>query len=346
VAHIFKTKDGRYRVNFGGRGKRRYRREFNTRAAAEQFLESIKAGSPVDETKLRDLVAQYLHRAEKIGIKGANTIRCDRQRLGVFVDWCPVSAMTKITARTIRDFQDYYFDNAPFTAPNHRRQSNPKATWEKYRQILSAFFNWCIRRDLMKTNPLAGPAGREFKIKLQKRIPQRILSGDELTKLFQYFDSLGSPHVSAFFRLLAYTGMRLAEAMNLKWGAVDLDAGTIQVVKSKSKGVRTIPISEKLSPWLEQLPQNTEYVLDSGMGTKLYRDSHWWSLLREATNACKLKPARIHDLRHTFAASLAMQNVHIKTIQELMGHSDIHSTLIYLNFQPAHYKEAVNKLPF
>ena len=55
---------------------------------------------------------------------------------------------------------------------------------------------------------------------------------------------------------------------------------------------------------------------------------------------------RIHDLRHTFASHLVMSGVDLPTIQKLLGHSDIQTTMIYSHLAPDHLVGAVNKLSF
>jgi integrase len=54
----------------------------------------------------------------------------------------------------------------------------------------------------------------------------------------------------------------------------------------------------------------------------------------------------LHDLRHTFASHLSMAGVPIPVIKELMGHSDIATTMIYAHLSPSTYKEAISKLDF
>jgi site-specific recombinase XerD len=54
----------------------------------------------------------------------------------------------------------------------------------------------------------------------------------------------------------------------------------------------------------------------------------------------------LHDLRHTYASHLTMAGVPIPVIKELLGHSDIATTMIYAHLSPDIHKAAVNKLPF
>ena len=53
---------------------------------------------------------------------------------------------------------------------------------------------------------------------------------------------------------------------------------------------------------------------------------------------------KLHTLRHTYASHLVMNGVDLPTVQRLMGHSDIQTTMIYAHLAPDHLVDAVNKL--
>ena len=59
-----------------------------------------------------------------------------------------------------------------------------------------------------------------------------------------------------------------------------------------------------------------------------------------------IEPANIHTFRHTFASHLVMNGVDLPTVQKLMGHSNITTTMIYAHLAPEHLKGAVDKLEF
>ena len=54
---------------------------------------------------------------------------------------------------------------------------------------------------------------------------------------------------------------------------------------------------------------------------------------------------KVHTLRHTFASHLVMQGVDLPTVQRLMGHASVETTMIYAHLAPDHLSKAVNKLP-
>jgi len=59
-----------------------------------------------------------------------------------------------------------------------------------------------------------------------------------------------------------------------------------------------------------------------------------------------IEPGNIHTFRHSFASHLIMSGVDLPTVQKLMGHSDIETTMIYAHLAPEHLKGAVDKLDF
>lgn len=339
-----------YHVNFIHRG-RRYRVHFSNgehpdpKLAAEKFIQSVLAGEqPPAAASIETLVDKYLTWSTRVRNKSPKTVRSDRQRLSVFLTWVKterIRSARAISVNTIRAFQEYYFANAPFS--QHRRKGNPVATWEKYRQVLSAFFNWCSERDAMDKNPLSKK--REFVLPAHRKRPE-IFSPEEMEQLFAYFDSMESPAISAFFRFLAYTGCRLSEATHLRWTEIDLRLGEVSFIQTKNYEPRTVPIAAPLQPFLAALSSKNTYVFDSGQDTPIYHDSWWWKLLRQATTALQMKPRPIHAFRHTFGSSLAEQDVNLATIKELMGHRRIETTLIYLQFTKKKKREAVGQLPF
>ena len=58
-----------------------------------------------------------------------------------------------------------------------------------------------------------------------------------------------------------------------------------------------------------------------------------------------IKNATLHTFRHTFASWLVMENIDLPTIAQLLGHSDIKTTMIYSHLAPDHVKKAVERLP-
>jgi integrase len=148
------------------------------------------------------------------------------------------------------------------------------------------------------------------------------------------------------------TGMRAGELLGLR--GVDVIAGKLlvrqalvrgKVTTPKSHKPREIPLNLRATSAIGELaPRPEQYVFRNidGSGPLTY------AMIRKPLwRACKhagLRRIGWHVLRHTFASHLAMLGVPLKTIQELLGHSDIRMTMRYAHLSPVAKVEAVAKL--
>ena len=88
---------------------------------------------------------------------------------------------------------------------------------------------------------------------------------------------------------------------------------------------------------------------DLVFGSELTRHSKNWlrdQLKKIAKRAEIADLTRLHTLRHTFASHLVMNGVDLPSVQRLMGHSDIQTTMIYAHLAPEHLANAVKKIGF
>ena len=221
-----------------------------------------------------------------------------------------------------------------------------KATWDKYRLILSAFFNFCVDNSIIELNPIAGK--KEFKVKYNRPVP-RWFSPEELKTLFNYFDTKDNLIISCFYRFLPYSGLRVSEAINLKWINVNLKSKIIIVTGStKSHQNRNVPLNNTIYEYLIKLkkmhPGNL--VFNNGNGEKYKTYDAWYKMLQTALKNCDIPPGGLHGFRHAFGSGLGRIDTHPKKIQELMGHSSIETAMIYCNFFPSDLIAPVNNLPF
>lgn len=139
------------------------------------------------------------------------------------------------------------------------------------------------------------------------------------------------------------TGMRKGEILNLKWSEVDMIAGIIRIEKAKNNETRSLPINGKLYDLLISMKcdAGTQYVFAHKNG-KPYRDIR--DGFKAALRRAGIGNFRFHDLRHTFASRLAMKNVGIRIIQELLGQKTIAMTTRYSHLSIKSLREAVDKL--
>ncbi len=113
------------------------------------------------------------------------------------------------------------------------------------------------------------------------------------------------------------------------------------LMMTKNNNVRVIPINDTLYKALAEMPHKTPFVFSNGNGGHIGDVKHGF------TSACKragITDFRFHDLRHTYASHLAMRGVHIRALQELLGHKTLAMTQRYSHLAPEQLQNAVKLL--
>ena len=156
----------------------------------------------------------------------------------------------------------------------------------------------------------------------------------------------------------AMTGMRQGELLALRWRDIDWSARRVRVRRSYERGEfgppksrrssRSVPLADRLAGELDLLHQETRWRGDDDLvfahphtGKPMDR-SKLLRRFKAALAAGGVRQVRFHDLRHTFGTRMAGQGVPMRTLQEMLGHRDFKTTLIYADYTPnAHEAEWV-----
>jgi len=178
----------------------------------------------------------------------------------------------------------------------------------------------------------------------------RFLTPTEVTSLLSEVRSVSEPA----YRLTAgavFTGARLGELAALTWGNVDLVAGDLTLVHTKTGKPRTIPITPQLHEILTELPKSGpgELVFTDAKGGP-HREQPW--AFRKAVRTLKLNEGRkdrrewicFHSLRHTAASLLLAAGVDIRTLQTLFGWSTLQMLSRYTHVEREAKGLAMGKL--
>ena len=171
----------------------------------------------------------------------------------------------------------------------------------------------------------------------KRRIPS-VLTKDEVAGLLAHMDG----QTALLARLLYGTGMRLMEGMRLRIKDVDFDRHVIIVREAKGGKDRVVMTPHALEQkypkvghtwgWFWMFPSPT-LSIDPRSGVErrhhLYEDRVQRALKKAVALAGISKPVSVHTLRHSFATHLLQAGTDIRTVQELLGHSDVSTTMIY-----------------
>ena len=205
------------------------------------------------------------------------------------------------------------------------------------------------------------------------RPPRVEMSTLTLDQLLRLFEAAHGTRMYAVFVLLGTTGMRLGEALGLKWEDIDLPGrrlvirralqrqtgnGLLFVEPKTSRSRRTVHLTELAVDALVEHKDHTELLrrvardrwresglvftstVGDGMEAGVVNDN-----LRRLLAKADLPHIRVHDLRHTVATILLQGGAHPKLVQDLLGHSTVTLTLdTYSHVTPALHLEATRRL--
>ena len=159
------------------------------------------------------------------------------------------------------------------------------------------------------------------------------------------------PHGRTILEFLLQTGSREDETLRLQWSAVDLKRGALSYRRREDwrpKGSeREIALRPELIDRLGKLPRSAEqpFVFLDREG-KPIAPRTFERAIQRLIKLAEIPRATLHDFRHTFASHLAMAGVPLPTIQQLLGHKDIQTVMIYAHLSPQHLRDSVGALPF
>ena len=200
---------------------------------------------------------------------------------------------------------------------------------------IKTFYRFMLREKIIKQDPtslLESP-------KLWKKIPS-VLSLVEVEALISRPDlrRRGGIRDRAILELLYATGMRVSELAQLKVEDANLDIGFVRCLGKGSKE-RIIPVGRKAIACLKRyIEKERPYFLKRRLTNALFltrlnkrisRQSIWKMIKRYARQARLKKEIRPHILRHSFATHLLERGADLRSVQEMLGHSDISTTQIY-----------------
>ncbi len=198
---------------------------------------------------------------------------------------------------------------------------------------IRSFYGFLLKEKMLETDPTENIKN----FKSEGKIPE-ILTGPEVEILLSQpkENTLLGYRDKALLELLYATGMRVTELINLNIEDVNIDVGYISC-KSKGK-TRVIPIYAdaakalknyvlKARPLMTTVGDGTLFV--NRNGTRLSRQG-FWKIIKGYKESAKItKEITPHTLRHSFAVHLLENGADIKSIQEMLGHSNLSSMQVY-----------------
>jgi site-specific recombinase XerD len=162
--------------------------------------------------------------------------------------------------------------------------------------------------------------------KREKKLPV-ILSKEEIEMLISATKNINHRLI---IQIGYSAGLRVSEIINLKWQDIDFDRNLIHLKRAKGKKDRIVMLSLKVKDGLMNLtPKKEGYVFLTNRDGKYTQRTIQKIIENAATKVGIRKSITPHTLRHSFATHLLENGTDIRYIRDLLGHSDISTTLIY-----------------
>lgn len=168
------------------------------------------------------------------------------------------------------------------------------------------------------------------RVRMRKRLPE-ILTNSEVVKILNCISNRKHKLMISF---LYGSGLRVSEVVNLRIKDLDVNNGAVRVHNSKGNKDRISILSGKLIEDLKELisGRNTSGYIFITVTWKKYSIRTIQKIFSDALRKSAIqKSPTCHTLRHCFATHLVESGVDIKTVKELLGHSSIKTTMIYIN---------------
>lgn len=284
-----------------------------------------------------DQFVAYLHNIKETSTNTELSYRRDLKKVIVFLHARNMTEWVDVSEEALKDY-----------ITSMGEQHFAAATISRNIASIKALFHFMAQEGIVKkdiTDGLKAP-------KIEKKIPE-ILTMDEVIRLLE--QPSGNSHKEirdkAMLELLYATGIRVTELITLKVSDVNLPMSFI-ICRDAHKE-RVIPFGkaakEALVRYLtearEQMieDKSSDILFCNFSGAPMSRQGFWKLIKFYAKKAGITADITPHTLRHSFAAHLVENGADLRSVQEMLGHSDISTTQIYANMNHNRIREVYAK---
>ena len=285
-----------------------------------------------------DAFSDYLKAEKGLSSNSVSSYLRDLKKYLDFLDKRKINNPSSITKKDITDFLFFLKENS----------ISPRSI-ARYLSSVKNFHRFLLREKISPSDPsnlIDSP-------KIWETVPQ-VLSSAEVSKI------LKSPNIKtiqgmrdkAILELMYATGLRVSEIANLKINDLNRDVGFL---KCKGKGAkeRLVPVSKPAVHFIDKYLNSSRPKLAKGKltdnlflsqgGRSLTRQSIWKMIKAMVKKAGIKKHVSPHTLRHSFATHLIEGGANLRSVQEMLGHSNISTTQIYTHINKVRLREIHRK---
>lgn len=291
-----------------------------------------------NNTHLHPKVSEFLTYLKLSEGLSENTTSAYQRDLKLYQYWLleiKKSAIETVSQQDIEDFM-YYLQ-----AEGRKEKSNARLL-----STLKRFYQWGASNEYFAADPTALVKGP----KLPKSIP-KVITEEQVEKLLYAPDEYTPLGIRdrAILELMYASGLRVSELVELPFEQINLSAGLVQVT-GKGNKERIVPIGEVAIEWIEKYIKESrpslvkkkwvDTLFVSRLGRPMTRQTLWHRIKNLAFEVGIHMNISPHTLRHAFATHLINHGADLRTVQLLLGHSDLSTTQIYTHVA----KERLHKI--
>lgn len=294
-----------------------------------------------------ELLLEFIEHLEVEGGRSAKTAENYRLYLERFVEFIGDMTVDKITSEVVRKYRLWLN-----RYKNHNDEELATITQGYHLIALRGFLGYLSKRDIPTLSP--------DKIELPKTSRKQVtfLHYDEITRMLELvpLDSEGGLRDRAIIQLLFSSGLRVSELVNLNRDHINTTRREFMV---RGKGQKDRPIfisqaaAERVDDYLKSRLDNLPPLFLSYSRNNLpgtlgdYRRLTPRSIQRIINKYARLagitKHVSPHTMRHSFATDLLMNGADLRSVQSMLGHSNISTTQVYTHVTDEHLREVYEK---
>ena len=287
-------------------------------------MTQIKGDSDYMRNSIRTFIS-YLHDVKKISKNTELSYERDLRKMADYFEAGGKLKVSELDAESLADYVEYL-----------KSQGKKSSTVSRSIASMKAFFQYELDEHVIDediTGLLKAP-------KIEKKAPV-ILSVEETEKLLSQPAGKTDKEIrdKAMLELLYATGIRVTELISMKLEDIDLDKDMVQVTSGGGRH-REIPFGKVADDALKNyigdvrnrmIGEGTEDTLFINCSGSPMSRQGFWKILKYYTRKAGIDvDITPHTLRHSFAAHMVHNGADLHAVQEMMGHSDISSTQIYV----------------
>ncbi len=280
---------------------------------------------------------QYLHNVKRTSRNTEVSYERDLKKAEIYFKEHAIPELSQVTATNLNSYMLYL-----------EKEKLSPATVSRNVAALRSFFRYLVKEQGLREDPSQGLKAP----RVEKKAPA-ILTVEEIDLLLRQPDETTAKGVRdrAMLELLYATGIRVSELIHLQLRDLNWQMGYI-ICEEEGKE-RIVPFGNEARKALEQYTGEARDKLLKGResgtlfvncsGKPMSRQGFWKILKGYAAGAGITADITPHTLRHSFAAHMLQNGADLKSLQEMLGHSDISTTQMYLNMGIYKIREVYQK---